>query len=87
MWPNYLELCQLLHELLLLFAVGEWWQDVQKHFKQVQTLSGHAGQCEDRSDAGQGDMEWTDEEASDRKQRLELPASNGGLLGHFSPIC
>lgn len=78
---NYLELRQLLHELLLLFAIGEWWQDIQKDFKQVQTLSRHTGQCEDRSDTVDGGMEWTDEEASNRKQRLEFPACNGELLG------
>lgn len=78
---NYLELRQLLHELLLLFAIGEWWQDIQKDFKQVQTLSRHTGQCEDRSDTVDGGMEWTDEEASNRKQRLELPACNGELPG------
>lgn len=52
----YLKLCQLLHEFLLLFAVGERWQDIQKDFEQVQTLSRHTGQGEDRGDAVEGDM-------------------------------
>lgn len=53
-WGRYLELRQLLHELFLLFAVGERWQDVQKDFEQVQALSRHTGQCEDRGDAIEG---------------------------------
>lgn len=54
---NYLKLCQLLHEFFLLFAVGERWQDIQEDFEQVQTLSRHAGQCEDRGDTVEGGME------------------------------
>lgn len=30
---NYLELCELLHEFLLLFAIGEWRQNIQKDFE------------------------------------------------------
>lgn len=78
---SYLELRQLLHEFLLLFAVGERWQDIQKNFQQVQTLSRHAGQCEDRSDAAEEGMERTDEGASNRKQRPELPACKGSSWG------
>ena len=59
---NYLELCQLLHELLLLFAIGEWRQNIQKDFEQVQAFSRHAGQCEDRGDAVEGGRKWADEE-------------------------
>lgn len=54
---NYLELCELLHEFLLLFAIGEWRQNIQKDFEQVQTLSRHAGQCEDRGDTVEGGMQ------------------------------
>ena len=68
---NYLELCQLLHELLLLFAIGEWRQNIQKDFEQVQAFSRHAGQCEDRGDAVEGGREWADEESSNRRQWLE----------------
>lgn len=48
---NYLELCQLLHELFLLFAIGEWRQMFRKDFEQVQALSRHADSVEDRGDA------------------------------------
>ena len=78
---NYLKLCQLLHEFLLLLAVGKWWQDIQKDFEQVQTLSRHAGQCEDRSDTVKEGSKWTDKETSNRKQRLELHACKSELLG------
>lgn len=51
---RHLELGQLLHELLLLLAVGEWREDVQEDFKQIQTLSRHTGQCEDGGDTAEG---------------------------------
>lgn len=47
----YLELSELLHQLLLLFAVAEWRKDVQEHFEEIQILPRNAGQCEDGSDA------------------------------------
>lgn len=88
---NYLELRQLLHELLLFFAIGEWWQNIQKDFEQVQALSRHAGQCEDRGDAVAGGREWADEQSSNRRQRLEplhgkASLSRGGQ-GLPSAIC
>lgn len=55
-WINYLEFCQLLHKLFLLFAVGEWRQDIQEDFKKVQTLSRHTGQCEYRRDTVERQM-------------------------------
>lgn len=89
---NYLELRQLLHEFFLLFAVGERWQDIQKDFEQVQTLSRHAGQCEDRGDTVKGrGTEWAHEASCNRKQRLEPHTWKGellsGWLGAPSTIC
>ena len=76
---NYLELCQLLHEFLLLFAVGEWRQNIQKDFEEVQTLSRHTGQCEDGGDTVEGGMEWTDEDSPNRRQRPEPHTWKGEL--------
>lgn len=78
---NYLELRQLLHELLLFFAIGEWRQNIQKDFEQVQALSRHAGQCEDRGDAVEGGREWADEQSSNRRQRLEPLHERQASLG------
>lgn len=88
---NYLELCQLLHEFFLLFAIGEWRQNIQKDFEQIQTLSRHARQCEDRGDTVEGGTEWADGESSNRKQGLEPGARpgehplgwQGALLSHL----
>ena len=86
---SYLELRQLLHEFLLLFAVGEWRQNIQKDFEQVQTLSRHAGQCEDGGDTVEGGTECADQESSNRKQRLEPYTWKGELLLEWrgAPLC
>lgn len=48
---TYLKLGQLFHQLLLLLGVAQRGDDVEEHLQQVQTLSGHVGQSEDRRDA------------------------------------
>lgn len=49
----YLELRELLHQLLLLLAVAEWREDVQENLQKVQVFSRNAGQGEDGRDAAQ----------------------------------
>ena len=55
----YLELRELLHQLLLLLAVAQWRQDVQEDLQEVQTDSRHAGQGEDRRDAARTHIKRT----------------------------
>lgn len=50
-WWTYLKLGQLLHELLLLFAVAERREDVEEDLQEVKALSGHTRQGENRRDA------------------------------------
>lgn len=47
----YLELCELLHQLFLLFAVAEWREDVQENLQKLQVLSRNTRQGEDGRDA------------------------------------
>ena len=49
----YLELSELLHELLLFLAVAEWGDDVEEDLEQIQTFPRHTGHGEDGSDAAQ----------------------------------
>ena len=53
MCASHLELCELLHELLLLLAVAEGRQDVEEDLEVLQALPRHVGQGEDGSDAGE----------------------------------
>lgn len=43
----YLELCELLHELLLLFAVAQWRKNIEEDLQEVQILPRYAGEGED----------------------------------------
>lgn len=47
----YLKLCELLHQFLLLFTVGQWRKDVEEDFQEIQILPRNTGQCEDWGDA------------------------------------